>query len=90
MAGTGIRVNAVCPGLIETGMTKPLFDLARAKGKSHKLGQLNPTRRPGQPDEIAKAVVFLASDDSAYVNGQAIVVDGGLSASHPFVPGQIS
>ena len=90
LTGTGIRVNAICPGLIETGMTKPMFDLARARGSSHKLGQLNPTRRAGQPDEIANTVVFLASDESSYVNGQAIVVDGGLSASHPFVPGRIT
>lgn len=89
LTGTGIRVNAVCPGLIETGMTKPLFDLARQRGTSEKLGQLNPTRRTGQPDEIANMVVFLASDESTYVNGQALVVDGGLSASHPFVQGRI-
>ena len=90
LTGTGIRVNAICPGLIETGMTKPLFDLARARGKSHKLGQLNPTRRAGQPEEVAKTVLFLASDESAYINGQALVIDGGLSASHPFVPGHIT
>ncbi len=90
LTGTGIRVNAICPGLVETGMTKPLFDLARARGTSDKVGQLNPTRRAGQPDEIAHAVVFLASDESSYVNGHALVVDGGLSASHPFVPGRIT
>ena len=90
LTGTGIRVNALCPGLIETGMTKPLFELAKARGKSHKIGQLNPTRRAGQPDEVAKTVVFLASDESTYINGQAIAVDGGLSASHPFVPGALS
>ncbi|MEL7369001.1 MAG: SDR family NAD(P)-dependent oxidoreductase, partial [Myxococcota bacterium] len=90
LTGTGIRVNAVCPGLIETGMTKPLFDHVRERGKMHKLGQLNPTRRAGQPEEVAQTVVFLASDDSAYINGQAIAIDGGLSASHPFVPGRIT
>ncbi len=83
LAGTGIRVNAICPGLIETGMTAPMFDRARERGSEAKLGQLNPLRRAGQPVEIAKAALFLASDDASYVNGQAIVVDGGLSSSHP-------
>jgi NAD(P)-dependent dehydrogenase (short-subunit alcohol dehydrogenase family) len=70
-------------------MTKPVFDGARARGKEAKLGQLNPLKRYGVPTEIAGAALFLASDDSSYVNGQAIVVDGGLSSSHPIVPGRI-
>ena len=81
--GTGVRVNAVCPGLIETGMTAPIYRQARERGTEEKIGQLNPLRRGGEPDEIAGAALFLASDDSSYVNGQAIVVDGGLSSSHP-------
>jgi NAD(P)-dependent dehydrogenase (short-subunit alcohol dehydrogenase family) len=84
LAGANIRVNAICPGLIETGMTKPLYDMARAAGKEGDIGHLNPMKRGGVPDEIAGAALFLASDDSSYVNGEAIVVDGGLSASHPF------
>jgi NAD(P)-dependent dehydrogenase (short-subunit alcohol dehydrogenase family) len=83
-AGANIRVNAICPGLIETGMTKPVYDWARAAGKEDKLGHLNPLKRGGQPDEIAAAALFLASDESSYVNGHALVVDGGLSISHPF------
>ena len=83
-AGTGVRVNAICPGLIETGMTAPIFERARAKGVEGKIGQLNPTRRAGLPEEIAGAALFLASADSSYVNGQAIAVDGGLSSTHPF------
>jgi NAD(P)-dependent dehydrogenase (short-subunit alcohol dehydrogenase family) len=91
LAGTGVRVNAICPGLIETGMTAPMFDRARERGTEAKLGQLNPLRRAGQPVEIAKAALFLASDDASYVNGQAIVVDGGLSSSHPVArPGALS
>ena len=90
LAGTGVRVNAICPGLIETGMTKPMFDLARARGSEKKIGQLNPLRRPGQPIEIARMALFLASDEASYVNGQAIAVDGGLSSSHPFVPGRLA
>ena len=84
LAGAKIRVNAICPGLIETGMTQPLFDRARDKGQEDRIGHLNPLKRGGQPIEIANAALFLASDDSSYVNGQAITVDGGLSASHPF------
>lgn len=90
LAGTGVRVNAICPGLIETGMTKPMFDLARAKGSDKKIGQLNPLRRAGVPEEIAAMALFLASDESSYVNGQAIAVDGGLSSSHPVAPGRIA
>jgi NAD(P)-dependent dehydrogenase (short-subunit alcohol dehydrogenase family) len=83
--GTGIRVNAVCPGLIETGMTKPTFDLADERGRRDRIGQINPTARAGQPQEIAEMACFLLSDRASYVNGQAIPVDGGLSASHPWV-----
>ena len=82
--GTGVRVNAICPGLIETGMTKPIFEGARARGSEDKIGQLNPLKRYGLPPEIAQAALFLASDDASYVNGQAIAVDGGLSSTHPF------
>jgi NAD(P)-dependent dehydrogenase (short-subunit alcohol dehydrogenase family) len=85
LTGSGVRINAVCPGLIETGMTKPIFDRARERGTEGKIGQLNPLQRNGQPEEIAQMVLFLASDASSYVNGQAFAVDGGLSASHPTV-----
>jgi NAD(P)-dependent dehydrogenase (short-subunit alcohol dehydrogenase family) len=83
LSGTGVRVNAICPGLIETGMTKPIYDLARDRGKADRLGELNPLGRGGEPDEIARAALFLASDEASYVNGQALVVDGGLASSHP-------
>ncbi len=86
LAGTNIRVNGICPGLIETGMTKPIFDRAREKGTDDKIGQLNALRRAGQPEEIARVALFLASDDASYVNGQVLPVDGGLSSSLPIVP----
>ena len=84
LAGANIRVNAICPGLIETGMTELIYERARAKGQDDQIGHLNPLKRGGAPIEIANAALFLASDESSYVNGQAIIVDGGLSASHPF------
>jgi len=84
LSGTGVRINAVCPGLIETGMTKPVFDGARARGTEHKIGQLNPLKRAGQPHELATMGLFLVSDEASYVNGQAIAVDGGLTASMPY------
>ena len=81
--GTGVRVNAICPGLIETGMTRRVYEYARERGTADRIGQLNPLKRGGEPEEIAHAALFLASDDSSYVNGHALVVDGGLSSSHP-------
>ena len=84
LAGANIRVNAICPGLIETGMTRSVYEWARAKNKEDQIGRLNPLKRGGVPDEIANAALFLASDESSYVNGHALVVDGGLSCSHPY------
>jgi NAD(P)-dependent dehydrogenase (short-subunit alcohol dehydrogenase family) len=84
LSGTGVRINAVCPGLIETGMTKPVFDRAKERGTEDKIGQLNPLKRAGQPHEIAAMGLFLASDEASYVNGQAFPVDGGLTASMPY------
>ena len=84
LSGTNVRINAVCPGLIETGMTKPIFDNAKERGTEGKIGQLNPLKRPGQPHELAAMGLFLASDEASYVNGQAFPVDGGLTASMPY------
>ncbi|MFL6830663.1 MAG: SDR family NAD(P)-dependent oxidoreductase [Sphingomicrobium sp.] len=83
LSGSGIRVNAICPGLIETGMTRPMYQMARERGQEGRIGELNPLGRGGEPEEIAKAALFLASDESSYINGTALVVDGGLSSSHP-------
>jgi NAD(P)-dependent dehydrogenase (short-subunit alcohol dehydrogenase family) len=82
--GTGVRINAICPGLIETGMTRPIFEAARAAGHGDRLGQINPLQRYGLPQEIAAMALFLASDEASYVNGQAIAVDGGLTSTLPF------
>jgi len=72
----GIRVNAVCPGFVETPMLAPL--ISDPSVRSFLEGKA-PAGRIGQPDEIAKAVLFLASDDAAYVVGSLFSVDGGLS-----------
>jgi NAD(P)-dependent dehydrogenase (short-subunit alcohol dehydrogenase family) len=83
LTGTNIRVNALCPGLTETGMTKPTFDYAKDKGVTDKIGRLNPLKRAAQAEELAQVALFLASPEASYVNGQALAVDGGLSSSHP-------
>jgi NAD(P)-dependent dehydrogenase (short-subunit alcohol dehydrogenase family) len=89
LAGTGIRINAICPGVIETGMTAMMYEAARERGTEKKIGQLNPLRRGAHADEVARVALFLGSEESSYVNGQAWAVDGGLSAGHPFVPGKL-
>lgn len=83
--GTGIRINAICPGLIETGMTAGIFARARQRGSENRIGQINPAARYGRPEEIGEMACFLLSDAASYVNAQAIPVDGGLSGGHPWV-----
>lgn len=83
---TGVRINAICPGLIETGMTKPLFEYAAAVGKTEQVGQYAPMGRYGLPEEIAAVALFLASDEASYVHGQAIAVDGGITSTLPYRP----
>src|SRR6202789_86162 len=84
LSGTGVRINAVCPGLIETGMTRRIFDQAKERGTDGKIGQLNPLKRAGQPHELAAMGLFLASDEASYVNGQAIPAVAGSTASMPY------
>ena len=84
LVGSNVRVNAICPGLIETGMTDMIYQHARAVGKEDKIGQLNPLQRGGEPIEIANAALFLASDDSEWITGHALVVDGGFRAGKPW------
>ena len=73
MAARNIRVNAVAPGFIETAMTDGIPEKIR-EGMIASI----PMGRMGQPEDIARAVCFLASDDASYITGQVLVVDGGL------------
>lgn len=70
----GITVNAVAPGFIETDMTEAIRNAAGDQIKKH-----IPTRRLGQPDDIANAVTFLAAEASSYITGLVLTVDGGLT-----------
>jgi NAD(P)-dependent dehydrogenase (short-subunit alcohol dehydrogenase family) len=76
LAGDGIRVNAVCPGYVDTAMTAPV--LARPDARA-RMEQRVPLGRIATPDEIARVVRFLLSDDASYVTGAELVVDGGLT-----------
>ena len=72
----GIRVNTILPGLIITEAVRAHLDEKMLAG----LGKATLTPSVGQPDDIADVVVFLASDESRYITGQMIAVDGGMSA----------
>jgi NAD(P)-dependent dehydrogenase (short-subunit alcohol dehydrogenase family) len=76
--GPGIRVNAVAPGLVVTDMSRALVD---AYGE--RLAARLPTRRLGQPEDIASAVVFLASEAASWITGQTLIVDGGSHVAGP-------
>ena len=84
LAGTGVRINAICPGLIETEMTRMAYDYARGIGTEPAQDGRVPMMRGGEPEEIAAVALFLASPMASYITGQALPVCGGLSASHPF------
>ena len=79
-AAEGIRVNAICPGTIETPPVTRMLDIPGGREthvRAHTIGRL------GQPEEIAAAAVWLASDESSFVTGEHLVVDGGLRAQSP-------
>lgn len=74
-----ITVNAVCPGFIATDMTAALKEAAGAEAVEERIKAIVPLQRQGEADEVADAVLFLASDSGAYITGQTLVVDGGMS-----------
>ncbi len=74
LASRGVTVNAVAPGFIETDMTAALPEAARTAAQNG-----IPMNRLGAPEDVAKAVGFLASDDAAYITGQVLAVDGGMA-----------
>lgn len=76
----GIRVNAVAPGPIVTPIYGRLgLEKEALEGMSEKFENLNPMKRFGQPEEVAQTVVFFASDDSSYITGSELAVDGGVT-----------
>jgi NAD(P)-dependent dehydrogenase (short-subunit alcohol dehydrogenase family) len=77
-AQQNIRVNAICPGLILTDIVR--YGFASVPDKLERLSGRIPMARTGEPDEVARSVVWLASDDSSYINGIALPVDGGTMA----------
>lgn len=76
LADKGIRVNGIAPGAIATDMNKEVLE---DKQKKEKKEQRIPVHRIGQPEEIAKVALFLASKDASYISGTTIYVDGGLT-----------
>jgi 3-oxoacyl-[acyl-carrier protein] reductase len=73
VAGRGVRVNAIAPGFIESDMTKALPQAAREE-----MLRIIPLKRGGRPEDVAAAVLFLASEESSYITGQVLTVDGGM------------
>jgi NAD(P)-dependent dehydrogenase (short-subunit alcohol dehydrogenase family) len=79
LAPDDIRVNAVCPGWIDTPFNQPAIDFMGGRAEQDRIvKQIVPLGRQGTPEEIAPIVVYLASDGSSYMTGQALVVDGGV------------
>jgi NAD(P)-dependent dehydrogenase (short-subunit alcohol dehydrogenase family) len=80
-ASDGIRVNALCPGAVDTPLLRRQFeDREGPQGTLEDLAKLHPMGRLGRPEEIGKATAFLASDDSSFMTGAALVVDGGYTS----------
>ena len=86
LAERGVRVNAICPGPVNTPLLKELF--AKDPEKAAKRLVHLPMGRFAEPEEIARGALFLASDDSSYVTASTFLVDGGLSAAY-LTPGQV-
>ncbi|MDJ0848716.1 MAG: SDR family NAD(P)-dependent oxidoreductase [Myxococcota bacterium] len=83
----GIRVNCLCPGYIETPMTAVLRDVEELRRVREEFIGMHMLKRPGRPEEVAAAALFLASDDASFVTGAALTVDGGFTAGRSLGPG---
>lgn len=79
LADSGVRVNCVCPGLVQTAMTAPLFDPAETGVLERNLAA-HALRRSAEPEEVAEAITWLVSDAASFVTGAALPVDGGYTA----------
>jgi NAD(P)-dependent dehydrogenase (short-subunit alcohol dehydrogenase family) len=83
-AGRNIRVNCICPGAVDTPLLRGIFaENPNPEEMKRDMIRRHPLKRMGAPEEIAKAALFLASDDSSFVTGAAISVDGGILAGWP-------
>lgn len=81
----GIRVNCVCPGVITTPLSETGYDKLTPEKRERarqSAASMHLLQRTGQPEEIARAALFLCSDDASFITGQAVVVDGGWTAGH--------
>ncbi len=83
-ARQGVRVNVVCPGFIDTPMAQAVFGNEFLEGFEKQVVDAVALHRLGRPEEIANAVLFLASDEASFITGQALVVDGGFTVGHRF------
>ena len=80
-AGRGVRVNSVCPGTTDTPLVQAAVNRADDPGQARKqLEEIRPLNRLGDPDEIASAILYLASDEAAYATGSIFSMDGGYTA----------
>lgn len=77
----GVRVNAVCPGVTETSMPKGDRSDEEWEELASRMAEEYPLRRLGQPEDVADAMLFLASDEAAWITGQPLVIDGGYSCA---------
>jgi NAD(P)-dependent dehydrogenase (short-subunit alcohol dehydrogenase family) len=76
-AKQGVRTNTICPGFVDTPMIAPVVNIFDDEATA---AALSPMARPARPEEIANAILFFASDESSYVNGATLLVDGGCTA----------
>lgn len=79
--GNGVRVNAISPGWVNTNMMKSILASYKDVGFENSADNvtLGPMKRPGEPEEMANAIVFLCSEEASYINGTNFLVDGGMT-----------